>query len=263
MFRRQRAQEIVEREINSRLLTVDTLEEETLAGDSGVSIRSIPYGDKDVKVYDLRGFPYALLTTAIDFKAYNGNAIRGEGGVVPGIETARAVRENPALWVLRRDEVEKSGSIRKIEPNVSLADARSVTIHASYSDSGKLHNGRRGNSGESVPLTYGFSKVTGDRIIAIYDNDGGTSNMEGDDMTHISDPAISMGRLENLAPGAGYNEITMRRYSENGMPMLPDYIVAEDGIITEAMLKHAAYFGIPIVNIENKYYDYYKNPVAA
>ena len=89
MFRRQRAQEIVEREINSRLLTVDTLEEETLAGDSGVSVRSIPYGDKDVKVYDLRGFPYALLTTAIDFKAYNGNAIRGEGGVVPGIETAR------------------------------------------------------------------------------------------------------------------------------------------------------------------------------
>ena len=89
MFRRQRAQEIVEREINSRLLTVDTLEEEALAGDSGVSTRSIPYGDKDVKVYDLRGFPYALLTTAIDFKAYNGNAIRGEGGVVPGIETAR------------------------------------------------------------------------------------------------------------------------------------------------------------------------------
>lgn len=208
----------------------------------------------------MRGFPYALLTTAIDFKAYNGNAIRGEGGVVAGIETARAVRENPALWALRRDEVEKSGSIRKIEPNVSLADARSVTIHASYSDSGKLHNGRRGNSDGNIPLTYGFSKVAGDRIIAIYNNDGGTSNMEGDDMTHISDPAISMGRLENLAPGAGYNEITMRRYSENGMPMLPDYIVAEDGIITEAMLKHAAYFGIPIVNIENKYYDYYKTP---
>ncbi|MCR4753842.1 MAG: hypothetical protein K5837_05540 [Candidatus Saccharibacteria bacterium] len=35
IFRRQRAQEIVEREISSRLLTVDTLEEETLAGDSG------------------------------------------------------------------------------------------------------------------------------------------------------------------------------------------------------------------------------------
>ena len=263
MFRRQRAQEIVEREINSRLLTVDTLEEEALAGDSGVSTRSIPYGDKDVKVYDLRGFPYALLTTAIDFKAYNGNAISGEGGGVIGIETARAVKENPALWTLRRDEVEKSGSMRKIEPNVSLADARSVTIHASYSDSGKLHNGRRGNSGESVPLTYGFSKVAGDRIIAIYNNDGGTSNMEGEDMTHISDPATSIWRLDNLAPGAKYNEITMRRYSENGMPMLPDYIVAEDGIITEAMLKHAAYFGIPIVNVENKYYDYYKNPAAA
>ncbi len=260
MFRRQRAQEIVEREISSRLLTVDKLEEEALAGDSGVSVRSIPYGDDDVKVYDLRGFPYALLTTAIDFKVYKPSILE-EG--VAGIETARAVIKNPALWAQRRDEVEKSGSMRKIGPNVSLTDARGTTIHASYSDSGKLHNGRSGNSGGRVPLTYGFSKVTGDRIIGIYSNDGGTSNMEGDDMTHISDPATFMGRLDNLAPGAKYNEITMRRYSENGMPMLPDYIVAEDGIITEAMLKHAAYFGIPIVNIENKYYDYYKDPAAA
>jgi hypothetical protein len=39
------------------------------------------------------------------------------------------------------------------------------------------------------------------------------------------------------------------------MPKKPDYIIAENGNITKEALRHAKYFGIPIINVERKVYE--------
>ena len=98
-FRAQRLQEIVERDLNSRLLSVETLEEEVLSENPGVSKRSIPYEDTEIPVYDLKGLPFSMLSTTIDFKHVPGSL---------GHQTSRAVMANPAIWNQRLDEAMKT-----------------------------------------------------------------------------------------------------------------------------------------------------------
>ena len=90
-------------------------------------------------------------------------------------------------------------------------------------------------------------------MLSVTNGDGSTSNMEGDAETSISNPD-ELDMLEGAEGTNNYNEILLRRYSENGMPKRPDYIVAENGQITETMLRHAEYFGIPIINIDKDAY---------
>lgn len=64
----QRNQEIIEREINSRLLTVDKLEEEVLSGSHEVSKGVIDYDGTQIPIYHLKGIPFSILSHAVDFR---------------------------------------------------------------------------------------------------------------------------------------------------------------------------------------------------
>ncbi|MBQ3474075.1 hypothetical protein IJH24_01430 [Candidatus Saccharibacteria bacterium] len=234
-IKKQRIQEIVERELNAKLLKVDDLEDESLVEGSGVEKRFVSFEDVDIPVYDLKGFPFSILSTTIDYRRFN------KPGEI-GTETYKKVMENPAVWAERRDEAEKASGFGTRGP-----DARGDTICTSYRNSER-------NLGVSSygDLVYGFEKVDADSVIIVKNGDAGSGNMIGKSNTSVSDPDA----ISDLEMGYGsYNEITLRRYSEDGIPKKPDYIIVENGVITEESLRHAKFFSIPIINIERSIYS--------
>ena len=235
-YKRQRIQEVLERDLNSRLLTVDDLETEVISENPEIQKRSVSFDDVDIPVYDLKGIPFSILSTTIDYRRFN-----SPGEI--GTETFRTVLENPAVWAERRDEAERASGF-----GTRKGDARGDTISASYWNSER-------NIGSHVPgdLIYGFECVDGDSIISVSNGDGGTSNMAGLIETTISNPD-AIEQLEGAGGTNIYNEVLLRRYTENGVPKRPDYIIVENGRITEEALRHAKHFGIPIVNIERSVY---------
>lgn len=235
-FERQRIQEIVERNLNSKLLTVEELEDESVLGDKGVEKHTVTYEESEIPVFDLKGAPFAMLTTTIDFRRFN------KPGDI-GTETSRAVMDDPSIWAQRRDEAEQTSGF-----GTENADARGDTISCSYTNSEK-------NRTSKVPgeLVYGFGKVTGDSIIGIYGGDAGTVNMAGTSETKLWD-TNGIKNLEGPQQSHGYNEILLRRYSEDGAAKRPDYIVVDGAEIPEVALRHAKFFGIPIVRIEGSAY---------
>ncbi len=237
VLRKQRAQELLERGLNEKLLSVDQLDEEVHAGNPDVEKSLVSYGDAEVPVYTLHGMPIRILTHSVDYRQAN------DPGEI-GTETYKEVMEDPKVWDTRRDIAEQTAGF-----GTRNSDARGDTISTSYTNS--EHNFDRRVQHE---LTYGFSRVEADSVILVENKDAGTSNMAGTAEADISDPD-KIDVLDGVLNANSYNEILLRRYSENGKPKRPDYIVAENGRITETVLKHAAYFGIPIVNLDMKGYE--------
>lgn len=235
-FKKQRIQEMVERDLNSHLLTVDNLETEVLSENPEVQKRLVSFEGVDIPIYDLKGLPFSLLSTTIDYRSAN------KPGEI-GTETFRKVLEDPSVWTERRDEAEKARGF-----GTRNGDARGDTISTSY-----WNSERNIGSHVSGNLIYGFENVQADSIISVSNGDGGTSNMAGSaETTLLSPDAIKW--LEGAGGTSIYNEVLLRRYSENGIPKRPDYIIVENGRITEESLRHAKYFGVPIVNIERSVY---------
>ncbi len=235
-FRYQRIQEFVERDLNSKLSKVDDLEMEVIAGNPEIQKRSVNYEGVDIPIYDLGGIPFSFLSTTIDFRD------SGEPGTI-GVDTYKTVLKDPSVWNERRDIAEKASGF-----GTRGADARGDTISASFWNS-------ESNSASYVPgrLVYGFENVQADSVVAIFNRDGGTSNLiKGQDMI------LNLNSLEYIEGARGttnYNEVLLRRYSENGMPKRPDYIIVEKNRISEEALRHAKYFGIPIVNVVRPVYE--------
>ncbi|MBP5633308.1 hypothetical protein J6X13_00005, partial [Candidatus Saccharibacteria bacterium] len=235
-LRNQRAQELLERDLNERLTKIDQLEEEALGGNPDVEKSTRSYNGNEIPVYTLHGFPIKMLTHTVDYRRLN------DSGEI-GTETYKDVMRDPSIWTERRDISEQTEGFGTREGN-----ARGNTISVSYTNSERNFKSRF--TGE---LVYGFCQVEADSVLSVTNGDGSTSNMEGDAETSISNPD-ELDMLEGAEGTNNYNEILLRRYSENGMPKRPDYIVAENGQITETMLRHAEYFGIPIINIDKDAY---------
>ena len=233
---KQGIQEIVERDLNSNLLKVDDLETEAISENPEVQKRLVSFEEVDIPVYDLRGFPFSLLSTTIDYRRAN------KPGEI-GTETFRRVLDDPSIWTERRDEAEKTSGF-----GTRNGDARGDTISTSYWNSER-------NIDSHVPgdLIYGFESVRADSIISVSNGDGGTSNMAGNAETTLSSPD-AIKQLEGAGGMNNYNEVLLRRYTENGIPKKPDYIIVENGRFTEESLRHAKYFGIPIINVERSIY---------
>lgn len=235
-FKKQRIQELVERDLNSHLLTVDDLEMEAISENSEVQKRTVRWRKHDIVVYDLKGLPFSLLSTTIDYRSAN------KPGEI-GTETFKRVLKNPYIWAERRDKAEKTSGF-----GTRNSDARGDTISTSYWNSER-------NIDSHVPgnLIYGFESVQADSIISVSNGDGNTSNMAGNAVTTLLSPD-AIKQLEGADGRMGYNEVLLRRYTENGIPKKPDYIIVENGRITEESLRSAAFFGIPIINIERSIY---------
>lgn len=236
-FEKQRIQEIIEQDLNSRLLKVEDLETEAFSNNPEIQKHEMVFEGSEIPVYDLKGLPFAILSHTVDYRNVD-NPLDEIGQ-----NTYREVMKNPGVWNERQDKaMEASGFGTRNE------NARGDTISTSFRDSEK-------NIDSYVPgeLIYGFKQVSADSIISISNGDGGTSNMAGRSETSLSDP----NKLDQITGANGtsnYNEVLLRRYSENGIPKSPDYIIT-NGTVSEIALKHAKFFNIPIINIDRVAYE--------
>ena len=242
-FQIQRAQELTERDFNSRLLKVDDLDEQILAGNSEVDKRSIEFEGAEIPVYDLKGVPYALFTTVVDYKNKKDTATRHD--------TAMKVLEDPSFWTQTFEQA--FGENRMADPD-SLEEKvkdMSTTICGSYNNSETRSRRKFVKDGK---LRYGFDHLASDSLITGGTKDQQSGRMDGLKPSKIKNSSL-VWELEQGEYDGEYDEVVIRRYSETGQPKLPDYIVTYDGQISEETKRHAAYFKIPILNIENAYYS--------
>ena len=247
-FMSERTQEIVERKFNERLTTVASLEEASLDSSSGVEKRFLDYEKTQIPVFDLKGYPFALLSHAIDYREINHRL--GYQGI--GDKTYQTLLENPSLWLESREEAERSSGFGTRNP-----DARGDVISASYVNSESNIDTRVGSRDQDyIHVCYGFEHLEGDSILCISPGDAGTSNVFGrNGRTSLTKSSVSSVETLEASPTTTYNEVVLRRYSDTGVPRKPDYIIAEDGKISDTMLRHANFFNIPILNIDRQTYE--------
>lgn len=237
ILKAQRIQEIVEKDLNSRLLKVEDLEAETFFDNSEIQKHKMIFEGSEILVYDLKGLPFTLLSHTVDYR--NANNPLSEIGQ----NTYREVMKNPGVWIERQDKAMEAGGY-----GTRNKDARGDTICASFWDS-KTNI----NSYVYGKLIYGFEQVSADSIIDIFTEDGGTKNIYGKEDTTLSNPNV-LDKISRQHADSDYNEVLLRRYSENGIPKSPDYIIT-DGTVSEIALKHANFFNIPIININKTIYE--------
>lgn len=241
----QRNQEIIEREINSRLLTVDKLEEEVLSGSHEVSKGVIDYDGAQIPIYYLKGIPFSMLSHAVDYRRLDW---QDEGHI--GVGTSKALFDDPSIW----SEHEEN----------ALAD-KSYAYDV-YNTKGNLISTSYINSESNIDaackgeLRYGFDKVVGGSFLDFWSCDGGAPNYKDSSSIDSSVRRINYNKVldELNSPGSnwgGYNEVLLKRYSDTGLPLLPSYIITESGEIADQALRHAKYFNIPIVDINREIYD--------
>lgn len=241
----QRNQEIIEREINSRLLTVDKLEEEVLSGSHEVNKGVIDYDGAQIPIYHLRGIPFSMLSHAVDFRR---PSWQNEGHI--GVGTSKVLFDDPSIWSKHEEDALADKSYAYDDYNT-----RGNLISVSYINSES--NIDAAYKGE---LRYGFSKTPSGSFLDFQIGDGGTPNYQ--DSNEIDDSVRDINYNDVLdglnypRPGrGGYNEVLLKRYSDTGLPLLPSYIITESGEIADQALRHAKYFNIPIVDINREIYD--------
>lgn len=238
----QRNQEIIEREINSRLLTVDKLEEEVLSGSHEVSKGVIDYDGAQIPIYHLKGIPFSMLSHAVDFRRYawmNKKYITGGG-------TSKALFDDPSIWSKHEEDA--------LTDKSSGYNARGNLVSVSY-----INSENNINNADKGKLRYGFDKIPGGSFLAFNDRDGGTPNYIGENGTNNVARGLNynevLNKLNNISYVDGHNEALLKRYSDTGLPLLPSYIITESGEIADQALRHAKYFNIPIVDINREIYD--------
>ena len=248
-IRNDRAQELVERDLNHRLLTIDNLEEEVLGENPEVGKRAVEYKGSEIPVYDLKGIKFSVLSHAIDYRSDNWDHHPER----IGSQTSQNLLRDPSLWSETREQAEHDKGY-----GTQGGNARGNVISASYVNSESNLDSRVGTDNrQRIHVCYGFSHLDGNSLLSISYGDGGTPNKVDD---HVRPPLPppqpnDIDRLEGSDTKKAYNEFLLRRYSETGKPKLPDYIIAQDGVISEDMMLHAQYFNIPIVNIDSKAYQ--------
>ena len=247
-FESERAQELVERELNARLTTVESLEEAALLDDGEVKKRSLEFEGAEIPVFDLEGKPFTMLSHAVDYRHAN---LKVDGSEAIGVQTFQDLLEHPSLWARSREEVEREEGYGTRGKN-ALGD----TLSVSYINSETNLSTRVSKYGTYYSLCYGFSHIPGDSIIGISSGDAGSSNTAGRAQTDLSRGKLdAIKNLEAMGGTSSYNEVLLRRYDEDGKPKLPDYIITEDDHIPETALRHAKFFNIPIVNIKKPVYE--------
>lgn len=224
--RARRTQESVEREFNSELLTVDKLEEEVLAENPEVEKDSIEYNGTEVPVYILKGLPFSMLSHNIAYKK------DGDEGTI-GATTSRKLIDDPSIWM-------------QSEEGASKERNRGNVISLSYINSDSNLTSRFVLN-DGTDICYGFSHLAPFQYIHASTTDARSPQHYKKGTTEAG---MSIDIIDKLKKeSAGYNEVVVHRYTEDGQPYRPDYIIAQHGIITEDMLRHAKFFDVPIVDI--------------
>ncbi len=244
-LRGERAQELREREFNARFTQLEELEMASEA--DGVSKRTEEYNGQKIPVYDLSGYPFRFLQHSVGFKDVPG---QHQGAI--GLNMARRLLNAPALWMRREPEITRDTAPSEQEAN---------TVSASYVDT--EINLAQGGVRDPYGVAYGFLSIRPDSCIGLFAGDSGTSNSAGHsraEAIHLSRSPDALAEISTVF----YNEVLLRRYDGNGHPTPPDCLIVHNGVITDNTRYHAAYFNVPIININDQpYLDKQKEKLVA
>ena len=250
----ERVQEIAEKNFNEAMTNLEELDICAEIGESGISKRTVEYEGKQITVYDVSGYPLSYLQHNIAYK--------GTGGSIDahssGSSTAKQLQDDPSMWIRNyEDEV----ATHEVD---YTSTAKSNTISTSYVNTETPNFWRASMAGWDDGVFYGFNHLEPDSILQIFKGDGGTTNDIGRQHTYMSEYDI-MSPNELSVPETSeqysYNEVQIRRYGEHGESKRPDFIVTmfhdnnPNSGLNAVSLKHAAFFGIPIININTKVYQ--------
>ncbi len=231
-IRQERAQELFESELKSTITNVEDLELLADVGEEGLSSETVKYGDKDVKVIHVAGYPLRFLKSSIN---------------------ASIVADNPEIWTKNASEY-SSFSHRKGDTIIFDPDKGDVsnTICTTYVDTDR--NPAAIQSG-ATGLVYIFTDIRPDSVTEAKATDAYSSPDSGFDRPKILAGDYVISPEEIAERGKTFNEVVLRRYDETGKPLLPTAIMTYDAIEpNERILKNAAYFDIPIIHIDKKAY---------
>lgn len=231
-IKNERRQELIERDFQNNLTTIEELEKGIDTGEEGVKKEEIKFGDDKITIFRVFGKNMCFLQHTVDYRLSPDNFNESNG-----YKESRKLFENPASW------------IQKDNDNL---DAISNTVSCSYIDTdiNILHGGATSFYG----VTYGFTAVKPDTVIGVYDGDGETLSNIGEMPGNEGEyEEFSSKRLAKNSTRA-YNEVLVRRYNEQGVPILPNFLVVYDDNITEDTLRHASFFGVPVVDIAKEPY---------
>lgn len=222
---------------------IEDIEKAFQAGDTRVE-RTVVVGEsgKEIPVYTLHGYD------SLRFLSHSLN-LKGDDEWSKAYETsdiAHKLRLDPSYWDMGEQEA-SSGNIKV-----------SRTLSTSYIDTGR-------NPQKLYPgLIYGFLRVEGGSFLNATITD---ANTRPD--VDLAKTQLDIVNPDNLADATvAQNEVLLKRYSENGTPPKPDFIMAEkpkhlataefDGI-DDLIIKHAEYFGVPIILLDKESYDPYSS----
>lgn len=234
----RRKQEYAERVLNQSLTNLEEMKSISDIPGSGVTRRQPPieYEGSEIPVYDLDGFHFTGIVTAIGYQQKSGN----------GYELSREIIKDPSIWELSEQELKEKQKQGKYK-EAGNANSRSfIDTNLKAAGTYVWINGDEG------ALVYGFSKIRPGSIVKLKNGDAqAASNYAPDTIDDIHSPFT----LASDPKVSGYNEVTVRRYDEKGKQQRPDYILARDNRVTEDMKRHAHYWGVPIININSHSYE--------
>lgn len=231
--------EKTETAFNTKLTKIDTITSAAEVPGSGVTERIEKYLDKEIPIYDLQGFPFVALTTGLGYKT--------EGNT--NYETSIKAVEDPAFFARKLRDIPSE----EWTPNEKV-NSISNTISLSYSNTDTIGYRGIGNQVNGNAPFYGFDHIRPSTYLKANQGDARTGSHVDDKRfsTVITTPEDLEKPQEWYTP---YNEVAVLRYDEDGNPPRPDYIFTLDNHIPEASLKHAAYYNIPIVNLQTSAYQ--------
>lgn len=266
-LRSERVQEIVEKDLNERLTKIKDIELKAQVGGLGVTKSEVSYNGESIAIYNMQGTPLKMLTSSISYK--DSAVDKGGPGIIGGM-TMRALEVQPAVWMENAQRMDEYNEAVK-QRGLGSSAKRGNTLSCSYTDIHKNPDRRLGtsfdrrNSGAEEPyVVYGWDHIRPGSVMEVGDTDLRTPQVTSE-KGYIILPESKLDIWDELEDdtvknkGAfskgTYNEVAMKRYGENGEAQAPDYLVIENGKISESIKYHAATFGVPILNVERKYYD--------
>lgn len=231
-FQNERKQELIEREFSQKLTSLEELEVAMEFQDSGVKGQMVEFLGKKIPVIKMVGKPFRFLQHTVDFRLSPDTPKESTGY----LRSSRLL-DDPSFWL--RQEMDEFGG-------------KSNTLSCSYIDTeiNILHGGAVSYRG----ITYGFNSMDPDTVIGAFNGDGETLNNIGE--TPGREGCFEEYDLDRLAKNStsSYNEILLRRYDGNGKTILPNFLVTYDDYFSEEMMRHASFFGVPIIDVVREPY---------
>lgn len=239
-FRNERAQEMLERDLNSNMTDIEELELFAESGVDGLSMDTAEFEGKKIKVIKAQGYPLNMLIHSVN---------------------SSHVKKNPNIWLKKESEFNSfnrgvTGS--EFDPNVEGSASNVISMTYVNTDINAY----------MLIDAYAFTAIRPNSIIRASSGDIWSTGDEGKNRPTILEPGSANDAERYKAPdtiaeeskGNQLNEFVIKRYDEKGDPLLPTAIIAVhlsaiEEKISDDTKRAAATFNIPIIFVTKDAYD--------